>query len=609
MCAINGFNGSDKERILKMNKVTAHRGPDDSGVFVNKSVSFGHNRLSIIDLSKAGHQPMQSENGRYTIVFNGEIYNFRELKKEFQGTYPFRSGSDTEVILALFEKYGYETPEKLNGIFAFAIWDDQKQEVFLARDHIGVKPLYYYFDGTRFIFSSEIKALLEHDIPRILNTEAFEHYMRIQYIPEPLTIFKGISKLPPAHYAVFREKKLKLTKYWNVSPQEGRESLHTYEDQVRESIRGAVERQLISDRPLGIFLSGGIDSSVVLDSVAKIRDNISTYSIGFKEKNIGEFQKFNADFELAKKTAQFYGTKHHELLISGDDIIRDLEKIAWHLDEPNASVTSISQYKLSAFAKESVAVALGGDGGDELFGGYERYRLAKAARIYQQLVPSFLRSTVSSIETLKKLNIEPGIEQFVHFMFQKDGVMKQVLSPTYVTDRTKHFFDEKYFKENLAQAEAQLMDTDRRSWLVDECLFRTDKLSMASGLELRVPILDKEVVELAYTIPTRFKVGLFDTKKIIKDAFRGSLPGHLYGQPKRGWFSPAAKWLRDEKVEQFVRSVLHPEYYKETSDLFDFKALDDMYEKHKNKVQYNRTMLWVVFMFQLWARQYRIEID
>ena len=593
-----------------MNAATSHRGPDGTGVFVDPHVSLGHNRLSIIDLSPKANQPMQSHNGRLTITYNGELYNFKELKGQLEPGYTFRTQSDTEVILASYKEWGKECLQKFNGIFAFAIWDSDKEELFLARDHIGVKPFYYWWEGGRFIFSSEIKGILEHEgIPRTLNIEAFEHYMRIQYVPEPLTMFKGINKLPPAHYAVLKGKKLEIKKYWEAGNYENNGvSGEELRNEVRNTVQDAVKRQLVSDRPLGIFLSGGIDSSVILDCVAQVQSDIKTYSIGFDVPQNQERGKFNKDYELARRTARHYGTKHHEILLKNNDVVDLLESALWHLDEPISNATIIAQLKLSSFAKETVDVVLGGDGGDELFGGYERYRLALFSGYYQKSLPSFVRGIANSIPKLKKLNTLPGIEQFALFMFQKDPILKRVLSNIYVNNRTKVFFDEHYFKGRSGTAETLLMNTDRKSWLVDEALMRVDKMSMAYGLEARVPLLDREVVSLADRIPRKYKVRLSGTKVILRDAFKGRIPDFLLSQPKRGWFSPGAKWLRIDPLHSFVKEVLSKEYYRPTSKLFNWEEIDTIFEDHFNIKEYNLPVLWSILTFQIWARKYQIEV-
>lgn len=608
MCAINGFTFCKKNLIGRMNKVTSHRGPDDTGVYLDQNISLGHNRLSIIDLSSAAHQPMRNKN--LVIVYNGELYNFLELKKELQDSYQFVSCSDTEVILAAYQKWGKDCVKKLNGMFAFAIWNIEKKELFLARDHVGIKPLYYFWDKTNFIFSSEIKAILAHGMRRKVNKKALSHYLRVLYVPEPLTMFEGISKLPPAHFALFCNNTLTLERYWDAggfqavskkSRKELAEELHTV-------VKQAVGRQLVSDKPLGVYLSGGIDSSAVLHSMAGVHTDIKTFSVGFELTKEEQREKFNKDFELARETAKHYGTNHHEVLLSSDEVVDLFQKIVHHLDEPISNATAIAQFTLASFAKGSVDVVLGGDGGDELFGGYERYRLSLLADYYQRS-PRFFRNVLHGFEKLDKLNTPPGIERFALFMFQKDEILKRVVAMDLATDSTKDFFNDRY---NMAKSESrfreQFLEIDRKSWLVDESLMRTDKMAMAHGLEVRVPLLDKEIVEFSHRVPFRYKVSSYSTKIILKDAFKGYIPDILYKQPKRGWFSPAAKWLRHERVHEFVEEVLQPGFYRETEELFKWEDISVIVKDHYERREYNVVIIWALLTFQIWARHYRVKI-
>ncbi|MDP3935316.1 MAG: asparagine synthase (glutamine-hydrolyzing), partial [Candidatus Giovannonibacteria bacterium] len=523
MCAINGFNFKDESLILKMNRATRHRGPDGTGVFLDEKISLGHNRLSILDLSGAASQPMVNGDGQFIIIFNGEIYNFKELKKELKDFYQFKTNSDTEVILASYKKWGPDAVKKFNGIFAFAIWDKTKEELFLARDHVGLKPLYYYLDGGRFIFSSEIKAILEHDIARKLNREAFNIYLRTLYAPAPLTMFEGIHKFPQAHYGVFSAKggsasggkngELKLTKYWDAKSADYFDKpLKDLAEDLRGEVLKSVERQLISDRPIGLYLSGGIDSSAVLDAMREFRSNIVTFSVGFELPNKDDENKFNQDFYLAKRTAERYGTRHHEVLLKEEEILNFLEKVFLQLDEPIANPTAIPMMKLAEFTKsQGVDVVLGGDGGDELFGGYERYRLSRV------------------ISFLPKLFLPGETDRFARFMFQKDPILGEILQKEFFErGAAKSFFAKNYFQKNPFKTFEELfMDVDRRAWLVDESLMRTDKMSMFSAVEARAPLLDKKLVEFAAKIPLKYKVNLKNTKIILKEAFRGRIPDFL----------------------------------------------------------------------------------
>jgi asparagine synthase (glutamine-hydrolysing) len=610
MCAINGFNFKDEELIAKMNVAIRHRGPDGTGVFCSDGISLGHDRLSIIDLSAAGAQPMYSGDGRYVIVFNGEIYNYRELKNEL-GDYPFKSASDTEVILAAYEKWGEECVKKFNGIFAFVIWDEQKRELFLARDPIGVKPLYYFWDGKKLIFSSEIKAILEHDVPRILDREAFNHYLRLLYVPEPMTMFADIKKFPAGSMALLRGAKFTIKRYWeDARGEKFTGGLFAAAEKLRSVVDSAVERQLVSDRPLGIYLSGGIDSSVILDAVSRRRGEIDTFSVGFDLPERGDMEKFNQDFYLARRTAKHYGTNHNEVMISPDDALELLEKSAWHLDEPIANPTTLAMLHLAGFAKQKADVVLGGDGGDELFGGYERYRLSLLASYYQKILPAALRRVLVGNERLRKLNVPAGAERYALFMFQKDDILRRAVCKDFLRFDTEEFFRAHYFSaSDIRPFEEQFMEADLRSWLRDESLMMTDKMSMASGIEERVPLLDLEVVALADSLPLHYKISPFNTKIILKEAFRGRIPDFLLKQPKRGWFSPGAKWLRHPAFYERAREVLSSDYYVGTKDIFHWDELREILVRHHDKREYNVNIIWAVMVFQIWARQFKVKLS
>lgn len=610
MCAINGFNFKDENLVLKMNKVTSHRGPDRTGIFCGGLISLGHNRLSIIDISDSANQPMKSSDGNLIIVFNGEIYNFAEIKLELESFYSFKTKSDTEVILAAYKKWGTECVKKFNGIFAFGIWDNIKKELFLARDYVGVKPLYYFWDGKKLIFSSEIKAILEHNLPKTLDKEAFNHYLRVLYVPEPFTMFSGIKKFPAGHLGLLKGENFTIKKYWQPPDENNyfNKSLKEMAKIVYNEVEKAVVRQLVSDKPLGLYLSGGIDSSAVLHCASQHKKNIDTFSVGFELEENEQRDKFNADFYLARQTAKHYGANHNEVLLSSRDVLDNLEKAVWHLDEPISNPTALSMLHLARFAKQKADVVLGGDGGDELFGGYDRYRLSLMAGYYQKL-PNSLRKILSHGERLRKLNTLAGIDRFALFMFQKDALLKKTINEKFLKFNTENFFQEKFFSpQNKKSFEEQFMNADLKSWLVDESLMMTDKMSMANGLEVRVPFLDNKLVEMAARIPVDYKISLSKTKIVLKEAFRGKIPDFLFNQPKRGWFSPAAKWLRRKELQTKTKEILSSSYYNETNSIFNWENIEKILTDHLSGKEYNLNILWSILTFQIWAKMYNIKI-
>lgn len=613
MCAINGFNFPNKEIILMMNAATRHRGPDDSGFFVDEGISFGHNRLSIIDLSERGHQPIWNEDNTKCIIFNGEIYNYKELKKDLTDKgHIFFSETDTEVLLHLFEEFGEKSLDKINGIFSFAIWDIKTKELFLARDRVGVKPLYYFYDKEKFIFSSEIKGILEHNIKREVDMDAFNYFFRLRYVPAPLTMFKNVFKLPAGHFAVLNKADLKIVKYWDIENSGEIVSKEDAKEEINYLMKDSVKRQLVSDRPVGVFLSGGIDSTSVLGIASKYAgDNIKTYSIGFDTRI--ESEKFNADFYLARKTAQYYKSDHNEIMVSEKDILDNIEDAVYFSDEPIPDPIQIVNLLLSREARKDVATVLGGDGGDELFGGYHRYYYGNVIDRFQKL-PAVLRKIIlfgldnfsGNDELVKKFKSLKAHEKYLSFMVEKNKTLDRVLKKDIFKERAVYsFFAENYHVDfGKFDTPKEMMFFDLKTWLTDESLMRTDKMSMACGLEERVPILDHRLVELAFRIPSKMKInGKEKGKAIFREAMKDYLPEHILGQPKRGWFSPSAKWLRTD-LKDFAYEVLSENYNPGTRQYFDFLEIKRILDDHISKREYNSTIIWTLIFFQLWYKRF-----
>ena len=586
--------------------VTTHRGPDGSGTYVTDSVSLGHNRLAIIDLSEKAAQPMISKDGRYVITYNGELYNYRELKRELKSSHQFSTESDTEVLLAAYALWGERMLPRLHGIFALAIWDTKEQSLLLVRDHMGVKPLYYASEGTDLVFSSELSALINQSRNN-LDPRSLSLFLEMAFVPGPLTLIQGVKKLPAGHLLRWTAGRVEIEEYHPLFSGDDEET----GSDLYQVIDSAVERQLVADRPLGIFLSGGLDSSIVLHHMSQHSPSIRSFSVDFEMVPGAETEsdKFNTDAALAARTAEVYGAKHTTFSISIGDIRSSLETAYQMLDEPNANPTGLSQYLLSQWVRESgVVVALGGDGGDELFGGYTRHRAMMAAYLFQRL-PDALQTLLHPLHPrFSKLSIPFQTPLHLSLMALEESLINGITKPNLsAMANCKTYFDTLYrtVPADMHPLEA-FMWADRRTWLADESLLRTDRSSMAHGLELRVPLLDMDVVRLSHTISVYQKTSPWQGKKILRQVYRDHLPAYLFNQPKRGWISPGAKWLRDPVINAFVTEVFSSAYYDGLDQLFDWPALQRMLREHTAGDGYYRQPLWNVLALQIWAKKHNL---
>ncbi|MFM2381266.1 MAG: hypothetical protein RLZZ76_33, partial [Candidatus Parcubacteria bacterium] len=469
MCGINGVTNKDSVSLERMTHATAHRGPDATDYYFADHISLGHNRLSVIDLSQEANQPMHSEDGRYSIVFNGEIYNYRELKAEIGSRWKFKTQGDTEVLLAGYALWGREVLSKVKGIFTFAIWEETTQSVLLVRDHMGVKPLYYSIQNNILYFSSELGGIIAGTNVRTLNPEAFSHYLTFNYAPSPLTLVSGVHKLEPGTLLTFSNEKAVVERYF--TPKQPEVLTKNCSEVLRTVIGSGVERQLVSDRPLGVFLSGGLDSSIVLHHVAEHLERVKTFSVDFELMSglsASESVKFNSDARLAEKTANVYKADHTTFTISLQDVRDELHDALLCLDEPIANPTSVSQYLLAKWVRQTgVVVALGGDGGDELFGGYTRHKIAMAA-LYFQNSPLLLQKFGSALYSpLQKLSIPFGAEFHMQLLGLKPSKYQKLFASENHFDTGRKFFAQRYNSElitSLSPVDA-FMRVDRESWL------------------------------------------------------------------------------------------------------------------------------------------------
>ncbi len=613
MCGINGFTYRDGELLRQMHQQTRHRGPDDDGFFETETISFAHNRLSIIDVSSGGHQPMVSSDCRYTLVFNGEIYNYRELRQELEGMGErFASVSDTEVLLRAWSVWGEACLNKLNGIFAFAIWDRDKECVSLVRDPVGVKPLYYRSEQGKLWFSSELKALVKVGKGRPnIDQVSLDIYLRLLYVPAPRTMLEGIYKLPAGHLLRFQKGVHELVSWTCIEEGERISSYQEARALVRDTVQASVARQLVSDRPLGVFLSGGIDSSIVLAAMRQVvSGSIETLTVSFTSSV--DQQKYNADAELARKTAQHFGTNHHEVVVTPEDVMRVFDEVIWHMDEPIANHIQPATYLLAQAAKPHITVALGGDGGDELFGGYARYwyqAMIERVRGFGGVLPAagLVRMGIEGKwGQFAKCVAQPmGTDRHLAFLLQKEQAIMRVRRgySSQASDKALHEIFDPLFALPWQDRVNQSMAADVSTWLADESLMRSDKMTMAHGLEERVPLLDLELVRLAMRIPSKWKIGSREQgKRILIDAWKDVLPPHVLEQEKRAFMSPAAKWMRGTMYE-FVRERLRAGGRGEFGALVDFGAAEELLKDHVDKTQYNLHLIWALVCLEGWGRK------
>ncbi len=620
MCAINGVTKDDADIVTRMNERTTHRGPDGSSIFTSEGITLGHNRLAIIDTSHASDQPMKSTDGRYVIVYNGELYNYRELREELRAQYAFITTGDTEVLLAAFSVWGVAMFPKLRGIFSFALWDTTTQKLLIARDHLGVKPLYYRIHNSELYFSSEMVGLLSIGSNHI-DTTSLSLYLGLGYAPSTESLVTDIHKVAPGQYIEFKDGTLIATTYYDSLlgigvPEESHIDVRRahVKREIVNRISTGVKRQLVSDRPVGMFLSGGIDSSIVLHHMVEHASKARSFSVGFEMVSgaEGESEKFNADARLAEETAKRYGAAHTTFTLDLSDIRTSFIPALEAMDEPIANPTAISQYLLSHKVRgEGVVVALGGDGGDELFGGYTRHRMMMAAYYFQKM-PHLLRESLSLLgERVSKLNTPVGAPMHTLLMANKILQDKKILcADTDIYGVTESFFAS-FYKKHVGAIHPvhAFMQIDRQTWLPDESLARTDRSSMAHGLEFRVPLLDLDVVTYADRIPVGQKTSPFVGKKILRDAYQDILPSYIFSQPKRGWVSPGAKWLRDPVITALTREILSRGYYDGLHEVFDWNVIETMFLDHIEKRGYYLYPLWNILVLQVWARKNAIRFE
>jgi len=626
MCGIAGLVHADpgypidRSLIARMTKCLAHRGPDAQGLQVWPGAAMGHRRLSIIDLN-TGDQPIFNEDGTLAVILNGEIYNFQELREELQAHgHRFATKSDTEAIVHAYEQWGDRCVERLAGMFVFALWDDRRRRLLLARDRVGKKPLYYARDGDRLLFASELKSLLQdHALKRVLNLEALDTYFSLGAVQAPATILLGIHQLPPAHYLVWEGGRIRAAEYWDVP------HVAPIERTEAEALRAldtvlldAVRVRLVSDVPVGAFLSGGVDSSAIVEAMARLSSTpIVTTSVGFTEQAFSEL-------EHARAVAKAVGTDHHEVVLQARaaDV---LPRLVWHLDEPFADSSALPTYYVAKAARERVTVALSGDGGDEVFAGYQRrYGLNRSEARLRRWLPDWLRA---------------GVLRPLGRVYPKADWMPRPLRARYFLQNLGTTFERAYFadlslfrsdeKARLLSDElkaglgghdpfrpfarhfdrvrgldalSQLLYVDLKTWLANDMLVKVDRMSMANGLEIRCPLLDHRLIEFAATVPSELKYRGRTSKYLLKRHLEGRVPSSVIHRPKQGFEIPLARWLRRD-LRDLANDVLLSERALGRGHIRPAR-LRQIWERHQRGIRDHSAQIWAVLMFEMWARTF-----
>ncbi|MFK7900587.1 MAG: asparagine synthase (glutamine-hydrolyzing) [Cyclobacteriaceae bacterium] len=624
MCGIAGimaFNEIGRLSMINLAKATAtleSRGPDNQGLFNDSYVGLGHRRLSIIDTSSNANQPLSSKDQKHYIVYNGEIYNFKELKEELiADNVSFQSNSDSEVVLQLFIKHGPSCLEKLNGFFSFAIYNKEEQSIFLARDRFGIKPLYYLFDDDKFIFGSTLESVSSFYKNPTLDYASLHHYFQLNYIPAPSTVLSSVKKLEAGHYLIIQKKEIQKKPYYTPTRSKSPVNYQEATIQLKKLLEKSVCDRLVSDVPLGAFLSGGIDSSVIVSLAAKHKEALQTFSIGFKDN------AFFDESTYAQSVADKNKTDHHTFMLSNTDLQEHVHDMLDSLDEPFADSSSLPVYILSKLTSKHVKVALSGDGADELFAGYNKY--SAEHRVTHQ---GILEKGISSLSPLWKLLpksrngfLSNKIRQFDRFAkgtklttderywkwcsFLNEYESASLLQKEHWTDQVKQtsLSRKKELVHRLQKEKTDINDillSDVNLVLQNDMLTKVDRMSMAHGLEVRVPFLDHKIVDFAFSLPEEYKINKQQTKQVLKDAFSNELPTDLINRPKKGFEVPLLHWLRNDLNPLIEDKLLRKEWIEE-QNIFDHQTISFYKKKlHSSNPSDSHAVLWALLVFQWW---------
>ena len=605
MCGFVGFcskNVKDKNVIKEMNNQIIHRGPDSDGYYFDKDVNFGFRRLSIIDLHE-GSQPILNEGGDIAIIFNGEIYNYQELREDLVAKgYKFKTHTDTEVILHGYEEYGEEgILAKLRGMFAFTIWDSKKEKLFGARDHFGIKPYYYALLDGDLLFGSEVKSFLKYPkFKKAVNEKALKHYLVFQYNPLEETFFKGVKKLRPGHYYIYENGKMEIKTYYNLTLDYKDMTFDEAVGKIEKEVEESVKYHKISDVEVGSFLSGGVDSSYVVATALPDK----TFSVGFDNKGFNETM-------YAKELSDSLGIKNFAKLITPDEFFEGINKVQYYSDEPHANLSSVPLYFLSKLASEQVKVVLSVEGADELFAGYNEYADALPQRMYRKLPFSLRHKLYLKYKDRKHFRGQTIILKYGQKVEDRyigpaeimtDELANSLVTFKYKNAETSRDLTKKYYDEvkNMDDVSKRLY-LDMKMWIVEDILLKADKMTMANSIELRVPLLDKKMWELARTIPVRHKVHNEITKYAFRRAAKNKLPEDWAKRRKLGFVVPFVLWIKEEKYYKIVKEVFNKDF---VSEFFDKDKINKLLDDHFNGITNNGRKIYTIYTFLKWYEIY-----
>lgn len=622
MCGITGiwcFNEVGLAQLTNLEKATrslTHRGPDDQGVWNDAFVGLGHRRLSIIDTSAHGHQPMQILDGRYVMVFNGEIFNYKSLRQELLAKgVQFHSETDSEVIMHLYAREGEECLQRLNGFFALAIYDTLEKTCLIARDRLGIKPLLYYQDDFKLLFASEMQAILAYGLDQQIDPTALHYYLQLNYLPAPLTMIKGVKKLLPGEYLIIKGQEVQKHRYYDLLQKESGQSELTYDQalsRLKELMDESVQKRMMADVPLGTFLSGGIDSSVITSLAARHTDQLSSFSIGFEGNN------FFDETSYAEAVAKKCGSHHTTFRLSNEEIFSHLDEFVSHIDEPFADSSALPVYILSKKTREHVTVSLSGDGADELFSGYNKH-----AAWYEMEKGGLKSSAISAMVPLAKMLPKSRSGML-------SNKMRQVLrfdQARHLSPTDRYWFLASLADEDYAQSIMKIPPVEdfRQDWMAElgdyrdindllrmdmafvlpgDMLKKVDMMSMAASLEVRVPFLDHELVEFVLNLPAEYKINGSMRKRILQDAYRDILPPELYRRPKKGFEMPLLDWLKTSLQSDLDKSLFDRDKI-EAQGIFNWGNVESLKQKlHSSNPEDSHAQVWALYIFQKWYERH-----